>query len=173
MAKTRAQKQAEVQQVAQGLKEAKSIVFADISSLKVADSTALRRKAKEQEVEVKTVKKTLFNLAAKDAGVSVDAGTLSGSITLLMGRGDEVAPAKLLSEVKKANENVATLGGLLESNWMTSSQVTALASLPSKEMLIAQVVGSIRAPLSGLVGVMQGNLRGLVYALNAIKDAKS
>lgn len=162
-----------MQQVSQGLKGAKSVVFADISSLKVADSTALRRKAKEQEVEIKTVKKTLFNLAARDAGVNVDAATLSGSITLLMGRGDEVAPARLFSDVKKANENVAALGGLLESNWMTSAQVSALAALPSKEQLIAQVVGSIRAPLSGLVGVMQGNLRGLVYALNAIKDAKS
>lgn len=173
MAKTRAQKEAEVQEVARGLKEARSVVFADISSLKVADSTGLRRKAKEEDIDVKTVKKTLFSIAAKEAGISLDDAKLGGSVTLLMTRGDEVSPARLVAEVKKTNENVAALGGLLGSDWMTSDQVIALALLPSKEQLIAKVVGSVRAPLSGLVGVLQGNLRGLVYVLNAVKDAKS
>lgn len=173
MAKTRAQKETEVREVAQGLKDARSVVFADISSLKVADSSALRRRAEKDDVEVRTVKKTLFTIAAKEAGIEVDAGSLHGSVTLLMGRGDEIAPARLVAEVRKAHENVAALGGLLEASWMDAGQVAALAKLPSKDELIARVVGSVRAPLSGLVGVLQGNLRGLVYALNAIKDAKS
>ena len=61
----------------------------------------------------------------------------------------------------------------MDSKWVSAEDVIALSKLPSKDELIAQVVGSVRAPLSGLVGVMQGNLRGLVQTLNAIKEAKA
>jgi len=93
-------------------------------------------------------------------------------MTLLLGLGDEVAPARLVAEIQKERKGLNIQGGILESRWMTSEEVIALAKLPSKDQLIAQVVGSIRAPLSGLVGVLQGNLRNLVYVLNAVKDSK-
>ncbi|PIY63239.1 50S ribosomal protein L10 [Candidatus Uhrbacteria bacterium CG_4_10_14_0_8_um_filter_58_22] len=172
MAKTRQQKEAEVREVAEGLKEAKSIVVADLSPLKVQENTMLRQKAKLQSVRVKGVKKTLFRLAAKEAGLTVDESSVGGSMTLLLGLGDEVAPARLVAEIQKERKGLNIQGGILESRWMTSEEVIALAKLPSKDQLIAQVVGSIRAPLSGLVGVLQGNLRNLVYVLNAVKDSK-
>lgn len=173
MPKTREQKEAEVREVVEGLGEAKSVVLADLSPLKVSESTELRQKAKEQGVTVRAVKKTLFRMACKEGKIECDDASLGGSIMLLMGGGDEIAPAKLVADLRKTHKELGIQGGLLESKWMSSEEVMALAKLPSKEQLIAQVVGTVRAPLSGLVGVLQGNLRGLVYALNAIKDSKS
>ncbi|MFA6603223.1 MAG: 50S ribosomal protein L10 [Patescibacteria group bacterium] len=174
MAKSRAKKNDEVARYADKLAQIKSAIFADLSKLKVNDSNELRRKAEGADVAVVASKKTLLRLALEQAKVTgIDVKTLPGSVSLLLGLSDEVAPAKVLDTFAKTHENVRLLGGLLGSQWMTSEQVTNLAKLPSKEQLIAQVVGTIRAPLSGLVGVMQGNLRQLVYALNAIKDSKS
>jgi large subunit ribosomal protein L10 len=174
MAKTREKKALEIERSKAKFDATKSVVLADLSTLKVSDSTELRRRAKTEQVSVVTLKKTLLRRALKDAGIAgVDEESLKGGVTLLYGMGDEIAPAKLVAEFKKTNDKVKILGGLLESNWMSANQVQALAQLPSKEQLIASVVGSIRAPLTGLVGVLQGNLRSLVYALNAIKDAKS
>ena len=173
MPKTRVQKESEVREVADGLVAAKSVVMADLSPLKVSESTELRHKAKVEGVTVRAVKKTLFRLACKEAKIECEEGALGGSIMLLLGSEDEVAPARLVADLRKTHKELGIQGGLLESKWVSSQEVLALAKLPTKEQLIAQVVGTIRAPLSGLVGVMQGNLRSLVYALNAVKDAKS
>ncbi|MEA3248730.1 MAG: 50S ribosomal protein L10 [Patescibacteria group bacterium] len=173
MPKTREQKEAEVREIVEGLGEAKSVVLADLSPLKVSESTELRHKAAEEDVKIRAVKKTLFHMACEEAKVDYDEAALDGSIMLLMGKGDEIAPARLVAGLRKTHKELGIHGGLLESKWMSSAEVVALAKLPSKDQLIAQVVGSVRAPLSGLVGVLQGNLRGFVYALNAMKDSKS
>jgi large subunit ribosomal protein L10 len=174
MAKTRQKKHDEVREFTEGLKGAAAVVFADLSALKVADSTDLRRRSRKEDVKIKTAKKTLLKRALKDSGIAaVDEKALAGSVSMILGSGDPVAPAKLIETFRKDHENVSVLGGLFEAKWMSASQVKALSSLPSKQELIARVVGSIRAPLSGLVNVLQGNLRGLVTVLNAIKDSKS
>jgi len=172
MAKTRQRKEADVSEVVAGLKKAKSIVLADLSPLKVSVSTALRRKAGTQNVEVRGTKKTLLKRAAKEVGLDLDVKAVTGSTTLLMGLGDEVAPARLVAELLKEYKELNIQGGLLESKWVTSAEVVALSKLPSRDELIAKAVGSIAAPLSGFVNVLQGNIRNLVYALSAIKDAK-
>jgi large subunit ribosomal protein L10 len=173
MAKTRQQKEAEVHEVVTGLKGAKTVVMADLSPLKVTESTELRHKARELEVIVRGAKKTLMRRATKEVGIDLDESALGGSTMLLMGHGDEVAPAKLVAELRKTHKELIIQGGFLEGRWIGTEEVLALAKLPSKEELIAKAVGSIAAPLSGFVNVLQGNLRNLVYALNAIKDTKS
>jgi len=173
MAKTKAEKEAEVREVTAGLKDAKSVVFADLSSLKVNESNELRHRAREQEIGIRVSKKSLLRLAVKKAGLPLEEGELQGSVSLLLGHGDELGPARLFKELKKRHKDTAVFGGVLESRWLSSAEVQAVADLPSKDELIAKVVGSVRAPLSGLVGVLQGNLRGLITALNAIKDSKS
>lgn len=174
MAKTRAKKTNEVAKSVESLGAARSIVLADITRLKVSGATELRRRARAEKIKVITIKKTLLRLALKQAEIGgVDEASLKGGLTLFYGLGDEIAPAKILAEFAKTNENLAIVGGLLEEKWLTATDIKALAQLPSKEQLIAQVIGTIRAPLSGLVGVLSGNLRSLVLALNAIKAAKS
>lgn len=174
MAKTKAKKTEEVQGIVDGFKNAKSVVFADISSLKVNDSNTFRTNARKEEVSAFAAKKTLLRLALKEAGVeNVDVKGLSGSVTLLFGLGDAVAPAKVFEDFRKDHETMKVLGGLLDGQWMSAEQITALAKLPSKQQLIAQVVGTINAPLSGFVNALAGNLRGLVTVLTAIKDSKA
>lgn len=174
MAKTRARKEQEVKELVDGLKNATSVVFADISSLKVNDTNSFRATARKEEVSAFTAKKTLLRLALKESGIdAVDVKGLTGSVTLLFGLGDAVAPAKVFEDFRKDHESMKVLGGLLDGRWMTAEQIKALAKLPSKQQLIAQVVGTINAPLSGLVNALAGNLRGLVTVLNAIKEAKS
>ncbi len=161
MAKTRSRKESEVREFVDGLKNAKSVVFADLSALKVNDASAFRRNAKKEDVGVSTAKKTLLRIALKEAGITVvDPKALGGSVSMLFGFGDAVAPAKVL-------------GGLLDGALMSAAEVKALAKLPSKQELLAKLVGTLNAPVSGFVNVLAGNLRGLVTALNAIKDAKS
>lgn len=174
MAKTRIKKEGEVKEFVDGFKGSKATVFADISGLKVVDASKFRREAKKESISISSAKKTLLRLALKEAGIDqVDVAAMQGSVSMLFGMGDEVAPAKMVAALRKDNEKVKILGGLLEGKWMSSEQVSALAKLPSKEQLIAQVVGTIRAPLSGFVNVLAGNTRSLVNVLNAIKDAKS
>ena len=174
MAKNRAKKESEVSVFASGLREAGAIVFADLSRLKVNESSELRRTSKKDEVKVKAAKKTLLRFALKEAGIeSVDVKAMGGSVSMLLGYGDPVAPARIIEKFRKDREALIVLGGLFENRWMTAAQVKELSALPSKQELIARVVGSISAPLSGLVNVLQGNLRNLVYVVNAIKDSKS
>lgn len=174
MAKSRQRKESEVADFTEGLKGAKATVFADISALKVIDVSAFRRSAKKESVAISSAKKTLLRRALKDAGIdSVDVDALKGSVSMLFGTGDEIAPAKMIDALRKNQESVKVLGGLLEGKWMTAEQVLALAKLPSKQQLIAQVVGTIRAPLSGFVNVLAGNARSLVNVLNAIKESKA
>ncbi|MBI4457444.1 50S ribosomal protein L10 [Candidatus Uhrbacteria bacterium] len=173
MAKQRVQKEASVKEIAQELGRMKSAVFADLSGLKSNESNSLRRKSQKEEIGIRMTKKTLLHRALKDAGVeSVDTSALPGSVFILYGFGDEVAPAKTLAAFAKDHERVGVLGGVLESRWISSEQVKALSKLPSKQELIAKVVGSIQAPISGLVNVLQGNLRNLVGVLNAISKIK-
>ncbi len=174
MAKTRQRKESEVREFVDGLRGAKSTVFADLSSLKVNDTSSFRRTAKKEDVSVAVAKKTLLRHALKEAGVTaVDIASLQGSVAMLFGMGDEIAPAKVLEALRKEKDSVKVLGGLLEGQWVTAEQVMALAKLPTKQQLIGQFVGVINAPVSGFVNVLAGNLRGLVTALTAIKDAKT
>lgn len=174
MAKTRSRKESEVREFVDGLKNAKSVVFADLSALKVNDASAFRRNAKKEDVGVSTAKKTLLRIALKEAGVTVvDPKALGGSVSMLFGFSDAVAPAKVLEAFRKDHENVKVLGGLLDGALMSADEIKALAKLPSKQELLAKLVGTLNAPVSGFVNVLAGNLRGLVTALNAIKDAKS
>lgn len=174
MAKTRQQKEAEVQKFIDGLKGAKATVFADLSTLKVNASSSLRRKAEKESVDIATAKKTLLRLAFKEAGIdNVDPKSLPGSVSMLLGSGDEIAPAKIIEAFRKENEGVKILGGILESKWLSADEIKALALLPSRQEMLAKLVGTLNAPVSGFVNVLAGNLRGLVTALGAIKDAKS
>jgi len=174
MAKTRTQKEFEVRSVVEGLKGATAVVFADMANLKVEHSTKFRRAAEKDQVKIRSVKRTLLRQALKEAGLdAVPADQLAGSVSVLFGAGDQVAPAKAAAAFRKEQESVKILGGVMDGTWMSADQVKALATLPSKQELLAKIVGSLNAPVSGFVNVLAGNLRGLVNALNAIKASKA
>lgn len=174
MPKTKIQKQEDLRSLEVKIKEAKSIVFAAYNALGVKETEELRNQLRKEDGEMVIAKKTLLNLALKAAEIEgANAKGFEGQVAVLFSNTDEVAAAKLLKEFKKANKDkVDFAGGILEGKFITKEGVTALADLPSKQQLLAQLVGTINAPVSGFVNVLAGNLRGLVNVMNAIKDSK-
>lgn len=175
MAKTKLQKQEMLRDLTVRIEKSKSIVFAEFSKLGVKQSEDLRKKLKAENSECLVAKKTLLGIALKEKSFEgMDLDKVKGQVSVVFGYEDEVAPAKIVNEFKKANQDVMTfVGGILEGKFINGERVQALATLPSKQELYAKIVGSINAPVSGFVNVLAGNLRGLVVALNAIKEKKA
>jgi len=168
---TREQKKEVVKDLVEKLKDSKAVVFSDFKGLEVKDMMALRNKLREEGVNFGVFKKTLISIAIKEAGIEMDAKKLEGQIAIAISSKDEVAAAKIIAEMAKANENLKIVGGLLGSEEMSAEEVNALAKLPSKEELLSKMVGSLNAPVSGFVNVLSGNLRGLVNVLKAVADS--
>lgn len=173
MAMTRAQKEEAVSKLVDKLKETKSVAFTTVSGYTMDDANELRTKGREQGVELGITKKTLLIHALKEMGIETDKNVLEGSIVTTFGYEDEVSPAKLMAEFAKDRDGIELVGGILEGKLVDAAAVQALAKLPGKQELLAKLVGSLNAPTSGFVNVLAGNLRGLVYALNAIKESKA
>lgn len=173
MPKTRKEKEQIVSDLADKLAKMKSAVFTSVSGYTMDDANALREKGHDSGVEYLIIKKTLLVRALEKNGFAVSKDMLEGSVLLSIGYDDVVAPARLMKEFSKGRDNMRVLSGILEGNLVDANKVQLLADLPSKQELLAKVVGTINAPLSGFVNVLAGNLRNVVYVLSAIKDTKS
>ena len=173
MPKTRAQKEEAVSSLVANINDAKAAVFANYQGLTVPQLEELRGLCREAGVHCIASKKTLVKRALSDAGMDVDTKAFKGGIVSFFGKTDEVTPAKIVANFAKDNEVVTIFGGMLEGQYIDDKKVKELSSLPSKEELLAKLVGSLNAPVSGFVNVLAGNLRGFVGVLNAIKEAKA
>lgn len=167
----REEKQLVVKELSEKLRQAKGTVLADYRGLNVEKVTDLRNKLRAAGIEYKVVKNTLLKLAADEAGIEGLEPYLEGPTALAMSV-DPVAPAKVLSEWIKANKMLELKGGIVEGKVIDQSGVTGLADLPPREVLLAMVVGAIGAPISGMVNVLHGPLRKLVYAVDAVAKQK-
>ena len=173
MAKTRQQKEQALKDLIDKLKKAKSLVFVNFSDLKVKEIEELRKNCRVENVGYLVAKKTLMKRAFKDAGLDIDPKSFDKEVATVFGFEDEVAPARIIQEFAKEHEALVAFGGVLESKFVDQAKVVELSKLPSKDELLAKVVGSIKAPVSGFVNVLAGNLRNLVYVLNAVKESKN
>jgi len=170
---TKNQKIELVKNLTEKIKVAKSAVFVDYKGLKVKDSTDLKKSLRKEGVEYVVVRKTLLDIALKNAGIEgVDIKKMEGQIALSLSNTDEISGAKIIDTFSKTNENAKMLGGVLGKQVMNAAEVKALAKIPSKEELLAKLVGTLNAPVSGFVNVLAGNLRGLVQVLKAVSDNK-
>lgn len=164
------QKKEIIKELAKKIKDSKAVVFSDYKGLKVKDMMALRNELRASGVELKVLKKTLINLALKDAGIPIDVKKLEGQIAIAISAGDEVVAAKIIAKLAKVNENLKMIGGILGTKELAAEEVNALAKLPSKEELLVKLVGTINRPVSGFVNVLAGNLRGLVQVLKTVAE---
>ena len=162
-----------VKELSEKVKAAKSMVLADYRGLTVEQDTALRSALRKAGVEYKVVKNTLTRFAMKENGFDGLDSYLSGPTALAISDSDPVAPAKVLSEFAKKYEKLELKAGIVEGKIIDVDGIKALAELPPREVLIARVLGGFNAPISGLVNVLNGNIRGLVVALNAIAEKKA
>src|SRR3712207_5447554 len=139
----------------------------------VAQGTELRARSGEAGVEFVVAKNTLTRRAAGEAGVEGLSEYLVGPTALAFSE-DPVASAKLMAEFADQVESFALKGGLLEGGRvLNEADVVALSKLPGREQLLAQVVGGISSPLTGLVTVLNNTIQGLVVALGQIAEQKS
>ncbi len=155
------------------LEGAKSIVFADYRGTTVLKIDELRKSLRKEGITTKVAKITLIRKALAKYGVDVSNMDFKAPVAIAVSKTDEVAPARILTAFTKENKNVKILAGVMESKVLTASEVGALAALPSKQELLGKLVGTINRPVSGFVNVLAGNLRSLVYVLNAINQSKS
>lgn len=173
MPKSKAQKSSILERIKEKLAKSKSVVFSLDQGLDVKTVEKMRREMKENNAEYLVAKKTLLKLAAKDVLAEDALDELKGSVAMVLSYEDEVTGAKIVNKYAKESEVLKLGPGILENKFILADMVKRLATLPSREQLLAKLVGSLNAPISGLVGVLSGNQRKLVYALSAIRDKKN
>ncbi len=169
MAKTKEQKKKIIEDLKEKIAKQKTIVFIDFTGLKVEDMFDLRKSLKQINGQLKVAKKTLISLALKDSGLKAEIDKLKGEIGMVFGYKDEISPAKAVYQFSQKNPNLKILGGFFENEFKSAQDFISLAQLPSKQELLTRLTRSISAPVSNFVRVLEGNLKGLVYVLSAIK----
>ena len=174
MAKTREQKEQTVSDLTTAFKSSKLAVLTDYRGLNVPAISELRSNLREVGISYTVAKNTLVKIALAAAEKNVDdTSVFAGPVGIAFGE-DEVEAARIVYEFSKTNGALEILGAIDEDGKVLSKEeVMALALLPSREQLLGQVVGTIAAPLRGLVRVLNGNVTGLVYAVSAIAEKKT
>lgn len=174
MQHTKQQKELLIAEVTEKIKDSKALVFANFKGVSVKNITTIRKELRKSGSSWQVMKKTLLNIALKNAGVEVNVRELEGQVGVAFSH-DEVAAAKTIADFQKANKEVTITieGGALGSKALRADEVKALAKLPSQDELRAQLVGTLQAPISSFVRVLSGNLSGLVQVLKAIEGKKA
>lgn len=172
MAVIRPEKVAKIAALKEIFVNSKCTVLVDFCGLTVAQDTELRRKMREAGVSYEVNKNTLIRIAAQEAGVEGLEAYLEKNTAVASSAEDPVAVAKVVCEFAKTNKQLVVKAGVLDGKVISADEVKALAALPPKEVLIAKVLGSMNAPITGFVNVLQGTIRNVVYALDAVRKAK-
>lgn len=170
MAITRNKKETLVSELAGLLGEAKMTVYAKYEGLTVADLQELRRAARAQGVTIKVVKNRLVKVAMQqtDALKQTETGPMNGQLLYAIGSQDEVAPAQTLATFAKTHEALQMIGAFAhDGKALDSAEVKALATLPSKNELIAQVIATLTSPVNDVLGGLSGNLHALLDGVAA------
>lgn len=144
-----------VSALSEQLKTAVSGVFVDYCGLTVEQDTKLRNKLREAGVEYKVVKNTLTRFAAKEVGFDELDPILNGPTSLAISMTDEVAPAKVIADFAKDNEQLEIKAGFLDGKVLALEEIKKLAATPNRETLLAKMLGSMNAPISNLVRTLQ------------------
>jgi large subunit ribosomal protein L10 len=169
----RKDKEAVVEEATKLLAATEALYLSDYRGLTVAELTELRGKLREGGAVLHVLKNTLARRAAADAGREQIVPLLSGPTAVTFCSGDPVAPAKTLVDYMRTHPQLVLRGGLLQGQAIDVDGVRSLSSLPSRQVLIGQVVGTMAAPLSGLVTVLQGTMSGLARALQQIVEQRT
>lgn len=160
-----------VQEIKERLQSNVIAVMTQFKGITVAQDTELRKRLREAGIQYKVYKNTLARIALREIGAEKAADFMDGPTAWAFSK-DPVAPAKILKEFSKEVPVIQIVGGVMGGRPLTKEQVISLASLPPKEVLQAQVIGTIAGPLRKLVTVLSAVPRNLVTVLNEIKKKK-
>jgi large subunit ribosomal protein L10 len=161
-----------VQSIRKSLEKSQAVVLVDYRGLNAEEETDLRKQMRDAGVEYRVLKNTLIKRASDELSIVGLDGYLNGPTAVAFGLNDPTAPAKILGDYIDKTKKMEIKCGLIGTSVIDPKGVSALAQLPSREVLLAKALGSMNAPITGLVTVLGGTLRKLLYALNAVKDAK-
>lgn len=166
-------KEQEVEEISQLLRDNPLSILTDYRGLTVTDLQNLRSQLRPFESNIRIVKNTLTGIAADNAGVTEIRSLLKGPTALVYSANDVVGPAKVVNDFVRTSRVLQIKGGLLQGQVISTTEIEDLANLPSRDVLIARVVGGIQSPLYGLVGVLAGTIRSLSNVLQARADQMS
>ncbi|MFZ5600757.1 MAG: 50S ribosomal protein L10 [Bacillota bacterium] len=173
MPTTKAQKTAMLEEIKEKMSNSQVTILADFRGISVAKITNLRSRLRKAGSEMKVTKNTIAGIAAKELGVEGLDQYLVGPTVFAFGIQDPVAPAKILADfAKEVKQGVDIKAGVLEGKVIDADGVKALADLPSREVLLAKVLGGMQAPMYGFASVLAANLRNLVYVLDQVRQQK-
>jgi large subunit ribosomal protein L10 len=168
----RSEKVAVVDEVREHFDSSSAAILTEYRGLKVKDLATLRRSLRASGGEYKIYKNTLVTLAAREAGLAGLEPMLVGPTAVAFVKGDAAAVAKALRDYSRTNPLLVIKGGVLGDKVIGPSETTALAELPSREVLLAQFAGALAAPMQQLAGLLQALPRNLAYGLAALRDKK-
>lgn len=169
----RTEKEHEVEVLREKFLGAKALIITDYRGLSVAELSELRRDFRQEGTEYRVVKNTLAKRAVAGTNLEPLGAYLTGPSGVAINEKDPIAPAKTLNKFMKVNTKLTIKGGFLEGKTITVDEVKALAYLPSRNEMIATLLGTLQAPQTGLVTVLSGILRKFLATLDAIRTAKS
>jgi large subunit ribosomal protein L10 len=172
MENPRPQKVSVVAEVKEKLTSADAVLLTEYRGMRVSQLAALRRALRPAGAEYKVYKNTLVRLAADEAGMTQLSEQLVGPTAVTFVTGDVAAAAKALRDFAKTNPLLVIKGGSLGAKAMTDKDVQALADLPPRDVLLAQLAGAFQAPLTKMAGLLQALPRNFAYGLKALIDQK-
>lgn len=165
-------KEQEISEIGKYMGQSSITVLTDYRGLDVAEVTELRAKLRDAGVKYKVAKNTLIKLAAHEQGITDLDQHLEGPTAVAFST-DPVELAKILVDFAKTHNDLEIKTGLLDKKLIGVEDIISLAKLPTREVLLAQVVGAMQSPMYGFAGSLSGLLRKFVYALDQIKEQKA
>jgi large subunit ribosomal protein L10 len=168
----RSEKVAVVDAVKTRLSASSAALLTEYRGLKVGELADLRRTLRKAGGDYKVYKNTLVRFAVRDLGLDIDEATLTGPTAIAFVDGDAAAVAKTLRDYSRTNTHLVLKGGILGSKALTADETRALAELPSREVLLAQLAGALQAPMVKMAGLLQALPRNMAYGLMALIDQK-
>lgn len=173
MAKTKKEKQNIVDEYIEKLKDLSALFVLHPEGLTPNDATVLRKQLKAQQASFNTVKNTLFRIALDKSEITYNDLDFSGENAVIFSHGDPSESAKIVYEFLKENEKGTIKGGFIENSYISKEKVETLATLPPKEQLYAMTVGTIAAPITNFLYVLQANITGLMTVLKNISEQEN
>lgn len=165
-------KSAIIEEIKEKINNAESMVLVDYRGLNVSQLTELRSQYRNSGVEYKVYKNSMMRFAFKDAGMEEFNQYLKGPSAIAFSYDDPVPAAKITSEFAKDNDKLEIKAGIVDGRIIDLDGIKNLAELPPKDVLIAQTLGGLNAPIQGFANVLQGTIRGLAIVLNRVAEEK-
>ncbi len=168
----RPEKEAILKEISDALADSSHVLLADYSGMKVKHFALLRSAMHAVGARAQVVKNSLLGVALKQLDRSVPESALAGKTVMVTGGDDITAVAKALKSYMKEQKLLALKGGSLNTQMLSEQDIEAMAEMPSREVLLGQLVGTVQAPMTQLVGVMHAKVSSLLYVLTAIEEKK-